>query len=111
MAKVYYEKLAQLISALDIQNEVSAELEIKHFFSGAALYANNAICASWSPVGLAFKLTETELKQLLSSGNAVPLKYFDRGHIKEGYALFEKPESSGMTRWKVYFLKAIAQVV
>lgn len=108
---MYFEKLSQLISDLEIQGEVSAELQTKHFFSGAALYANKAICVSWSPAGLAFKLPEPELKELLSSGKAAPLKYFEKGHIKEGYAMFEHPESSKKFRWKRYFIEAIGQVV
>ncbi|MBL4582624.1 MAG: hypothetical protein JKY29_12475 [Gammaproteobacteria bacterium] len=111
MAKVYFEKLSQLIFDLDIDGEVSAELETKHFFSGAALYVNKAICVSWSPGGLAFKLSETEVNRLLSNGKAKPLKYFEKGHIKEGYAMFENPESSKKVRWKSYFLKAIGQVL
>lgn len=107
MAKVYLEKLSQLISDLDIDDEVSAELEVKHFFSGAALYVNKVICVSWSPGGLAFKLPESEVNNLLSSGKAKPLKYFEKGHVKEGYAMFENPESSKRVPWKRYFLKAI----
>ncbi|MBL4566999.1 MAG: hypothetical protein JKY85_03090 [Porticoccus sp.] len=110
MAKVYFEKLSNLISHLKIDDEVSVDLEVKHFFSGAALYVNKVICASWSPGGLAFKLPETEINTLLSSGKAKPLKYFEKGHIKEGYAMFEKPESSKKSRWGNYFLKAIRQV-
>ena len=110
MAKVYFEKLSQLISDLDIAGEIDSELETKHFFSGAALYANANICASWSAGGLAFKLPETEVKKLLSSGKAIPLRYFEKGHIKEGYAMFENPESSKKSRWKSCFLKAIGQV-
>ena len=110
MAKVYYEKLSQLLADLDIVDEVGIELETKHFFSGAAVYANKVICASWSPGGLAFKLSGPEVKRLLTSGKAKPLKYFENGHIKEGYAMFENPESSKKSRWKSYFLKAIEQV-
>ena len=109
MAKVYFEKLSQLISDLKIENEVAGSIEIKHFFSGAALYVNDVICASWSPGGLAFKLSEPEVSKLLSSGKAKPLKYFAKGHVKAGYAMFVSPESSSNTRWKNYFLKAIAQ--
>jgi len=110
MAKVYFEKLSQLISDLEIEDEVLPNIEIKHFFSGAALYANEVICASWSPGGLAFKLSESEVTRLLSSGKAKPLKYFEKGNIKVGYAMFEKPESSRKVRWKNYFIKAIEQV-
>ena len=107
---MYFEKLSQLISDLEIESEVSRNIEIKHFFSGAALYANDVICASWSPGGLAFKLSESEVTKLLSSGKAKPLKYFDKGNIKAGYAMFENPESSKKAHLKNFFIKAIELV-
>ena len=105
MAKVYFENLSSLISTLDIQGEINADLEIKHFFSGAALYVNKTICVSWSPGGLAFKLSESEVNKLLSSGKAKPLKYFEKGHVKKGYAMFENPEASKKDRWKSYITR------
>ena len=107
MAKKYLEKLSGLILWLDIEKEVNCRLEVKHLFTGAALYVNKVICASWSPVGLAFKLPEKEVASLISSGKAKPLKYFPKGHVKKGYALFKSPEKSRPGRWKAYFVKAI----
>ena len=107
MAKEYLEKLSALILRLDIEKEVDCRIEVKHLFTGAALYVNKVICASWSPVGLAFKLPEKEVASLISSGKAKPLKYFPNGHVKRGYALFESPEKSRPRRWKAYFVKAI----
>ena len=109
MAKRYFEKLSQLVSDLELSKEVSGNLEVKHFFSGAALYVDRTICASWSPGGLAFKLSEADVEKLISSGKAEPLKYFEKGHVKEGYAMFVDPELSRKTRWKKYFLKAIIE--
>lgn len=63
MAKEYLEKLSNLLKETDIKNEVSQSVEVKHFFSGAALYVDNTICASWSTVGLAFKLPEQEVNK------------------------------------------------
>lgn len=107
LAKEYFEKLTQLISDLKIEEDVSSSIEIKHFFSGAALYVNGALCVSWSPSGLAFKLPNSEVSQLISSGEAIPLKYFEKGHIKKDYATFEKPDLENMGLWKSYFIKAI----
>ncbi len=107
MAKEYLEKLSGLISTLNIEKQVSARIEVRHLFTGAALYVNNAICASWSPVGLAFKLPEKELASLIRRGGAKPLKYFPNGHVKKGYALFESPERSKPSRWKAHFVNAI----
>ena len=107
MAKEYLEKLSELILRLNVEKEVDCRIEVKHLFTGAALYVNRGICASWSPVGLAFKLPEKEVARLISSGKAKPLKYFQKGHVKKGYALFELPEKSKPGRWKAYFVKAI----
>jgi len=106
MAKEYLDKLTRLIQFLEIEDEVSTPMEIKHFFSGAALYINGKICVSWSPVGLAFKLGEEEVSRLIESGAASPLKYFAKGHIKKGYALFENPEDRNQGQWKKYFFLA-----
>lgn len=94
------EKLSGLISRMNIEKEVEDRLEVKHLFTGAALYVNKVICVSWSPVGLAFKLSEKEVASLISSGKAKPLKYFPEGQVKKGYALFESPEKSRPSRWK-----------
>ncbi|QDT98222.1 TfoX/Sxy family protein [Gimesia aquarii] len=110
MAKEYFNKLSDLITKLKIEDEVTYSLEVKHFFSGAALYADGTICASWSPMGLAFKLPEQEAEDLIAEGKAKPLKYFAKGRTKKGYALFEDPESCEAVTWKKYFLKAAQQV-
>ncbi|MFV1983106.1 MAG: hypothetical protein ACC657_06150 [Thiohalomonadales bacterium] len=110
MAKVYFEKLTSLIIKLNIESEVTKPIEVKHFFSGAALYINNILCVSWSPVGLAFKLSEQEVNKLIKSGKAIPLKYFEKGHIKKGYALFENPDDKKPDHWKKYFIFSAKQV-
>jgi len=110
LAKLYLERLSNLLSEIEFQNEISLQMEVKHFFSGAALYVNDTMCSSWSPVGLAFKLSESDVEKLLSSGKAVELKYFPKGHVKKGYALFENPEDKEPIYWKKYFIKASGQV-
>ncbi|CAB1058955.1 hypothetical protein D1BOALGB6SA_3713 [Olavius sp. associated proteobacterium Delta 1] len=106
MAKAYLDKLNELIEELDLEYEVVLGWEVRHFFSGAALYVNGTICASWSPVGLAFKLPGQEVESLISRGLAKPLKYFPGGHIKKEYALFENPAENKAGQWKKYFMKA-----
>ncbi len=107
MAKEYYEKLSSLLMELDIKKEVTAPMEVKHFFSSAALYVDQTICVSWSPVGLAFKLPEQEVDKLINSGKAIPLKYFPKGHVKKGYALFQKPDNITTKQLKKYFIACI----
>ena len=110
MAKEYFEKLNRLLDELDIGSELGATVEVKHFFTGAALYVDECICASWSPAGLAFKLPDKEVSDLIASGAANRLKYCASGHVKAGYAVFENPAVSNLTTWKSYFMKAAQQV-
>lgn len=110
MAKAYFDKLTRLVADLELAQAAALDLETRHFFSGAALYANASICASWSPVGLAFKLSKPEVAALITSGKAKPLQYFDKGPIKKDYALFADPQSLTTDSCKQYFLKAIDQV-
>ncbi|HHJ34526.1 MAG TPA: hypothetical protein ENJ87_02060 [Gammaproteobacteria bacterium] len=110
MAKEYYEKLSRLLIDADIKKEVEKPMEVKHFFSGAALYVGQSICASLTPVGLAFKLPEKEVDALIKSGEAIPLKYFPRGHVKKGYALFQKPDEIKPEQLRKYFIRSARQV-
>ena len=106
MAKEYFEKLSNLISELKIEDEINSSFEIRHFFSGASLYINGKICVTWPPVGLAFKLPQSKVSKLIESGEAIPLKYFPKGNIKKGYALFENPGFNNPSHWKNLFIKA-----
>ena len=111
MAKEYFEKLSALIRDLKIEDEVDLLMEVKHFFSGAALYADKTICASYSPVGLAFKLPDSEVRKLIRSGQAKPLKYFPNGRVKKGYALFENPNQINPHQLKKQFVMAAKHVL
>ena len=64
MAKIYFEKLTRLMTDLELEKQVDVQLKVKHFFSGAALYADEVMCISWSPAGLAFKHLDAQLQVL-----------------------------------------------
>ena len=85
MAQPYLENLQSIVRILDGAN---AELVCKHFFSGAALYVDGSICASLSPRGLAFKLTQSRCDELIANESAQPLQYFDGAPVKKGYVVF-----------------------
>ena len=111
MSRRYFEKLNELTAALDLGDALDADLSVKHFFNGAAVYTNGKIFASWSPVGLAFKLPAEEVAELIAQGQAKPLKYFAKSPIKKGYALFDNPDSTQRAALKTFFLKAAAQAL
>ena len=108
MAEPFLENLKVLASQ---HLKEQSGIECKHFFSGAALYANGLICASLTPVGLAFKLPDDLCRELIESGAAFPLKYFAKSPVKKDYVLFpdfDDLDGSSLTR---YFRDAISGTV
>ena len=88
MARGYLDKLSAFISKATFDCFDGVRLECKHFFSGAALYADERICISLTPVGLALKLPEKTKERLLKNKTAVALRYFPKAPIKKDYVLF-----------------------
>ncbi len=87
MAQPYLNELTQMLRELRPSKPRGVNLECKHFFSGAALYANGRITASLTPAGLALKLPDSTRAELFRSRNAVRLRYFAKAPIKKEYAL------------------------
>jgi len=93
MAEPYLSDLSELAAEWMRADKRVGDLECKHFFSGAAVYRDGKIIASLTPVGLAFKVPDQVYGDLLSSGSAIPLRYFPNGPIKQNYVLFPTPET------------------
>ncbi len=87
MAEPYLNDLSRIVERLEPIPLENVTLETKHFFSGAALYANGKICALLSPVGFAVKLPEDMRQSLISEGKADEFRFFEKGPIKREYAL------------------------
>lgn len=108
MAQPYLDRLQQLIR--DVESD-RYNLACKHFFSGAALYVDGYICASLTPKGLAFKLSESRCDNLIAEKVAVPMQYFDDAPFKRGYVLFPEFESLGIKDIREYFEECIRHCV
>ena len=87
MAKAYVKRLAALIGPLVSGRFKGKKIEVKHFFSGAAIFVNGNICISLTPVGLALKLPERSRKTLLKRKGTKPLRYFPNGPMKKDYVV------------------------
>ena len=74
------------LSALAARLAPGEAIACKHFFSGAAAYADGRIFMSWTPAGLALKLPEARRAALLEQGGR-PLRYFPKAPVKRGYVL------------------------
>jgi TfoX/Sxy family transcriptional regulator of competence genes len=90
MAKEYLERLSALIRQATSGRFKNAQLECKHFFSGAALYANGKICMSLTPVGFAIKLPEASRRIFMKQKGTKALRYFPEGPIKKDYVVLPK---------------------
>ena len=102
MAKEYLEKLSELMKRVTLGRFGKVKLEIKHFFSGAAVYANGKICMTLTPIGFAIKLPERSRNILMKQKGAKPLRYFPNGHIKKDYVILPKSMLNDMKtlrRW------------
>ena len=91
MAEPYLTDLKELADQWSSADVEVGVLECRHFFSGAAVYREDAIVASLTPVGLAFKVAAEVHDELVGNGVASPLRYFPTGPIKKNYVLFSDP--------------------
>jgi len=90
MTKQHVEQLNALIAPAILGRFADAKLECKHFFSGAAFYANGRICMSLTPVGFALKLPEELKSKLLKEKGVKHLQYFPKGPVKKDYVVLPK---------------------
>ena len=105
MAQPHLDLLQQLVDSLGVK---MGDLSCKHFFSGAAVYVNGKICASLTPNGLAFKLSESRCEEIIAAKIALPLQYFENSPIKRGYILLPDFEKLGENEINRYFSECLS---
>lgn len=87
MAKAYYDRLSALMAGIAPNLSVKEDLEIKHFSSGAAMYADGRICISLTPAGFGLKLPGDLREELVQEEGLQPLRYFPKAPIKKEYVV------------------------
>jgi len=85
VAEPYLERLSHIVDQLGPVSAENVTLKTKHFFSGAALYANGKICASLSPAGFAVKLPAELRQSLINERKGREFRFFAKGPIKREY--------------------------
>ena len=90
MAEPYVENLSAMIDRLELSVDKVGQLECRHFFSGAALYANGKICASLTPAGFGLKLPAEARMQLIETIDGTELRYFENAPVKNDYVALSK---------------------
>ena len=90
MAQPYFDRLTVKLRESNPPKAQSVAIECRHFFSGAALYANGKIFASLTPAGFAIKLPEDSRSELLRARRGRRLRYFQEGPIKQEYVVLSR---------------------
>ncbi len=90
MAQPYFDRLSAMLRECNPPKPRGVVVECKHFFSGAALYANGEIFASLTPAGFAIKLPEQSRSDLLRERNGRTLRYFKGGPVKKDYVVLSR---------------------
>jgi hypothetical protein len=111
MAKEYLDKLNDLMTAAAPDLTSTARLEIKHFFSGAAVYADGRICISLTPVGFALKLPEDLRGELMKERGTKSLKYFPNAPVKKDYVVLPQWMVDDRDRFCFWVGKSIEYVL
>ncbi len=111
MAKVYLEKLSDLMAELAPYISTTASLEIKHFFSGAAVYADERICITFTPAGFAIKLPVDSRSELKKEKGAKSLQYFPGAPTKKEYVILPPSMVDDREMLSVWVGKSIEYVL
>jgi TfoX/Sxy family transcriptional regulator of competence genes len=90
MAKEYLDRLIDFMAKISPDISTPGSLEIKHFFSGAAVFADGRICISLSPAGMALKLPKALREELQEKGGTKNLRYFPNAPIKKDYVVLSQ---------------------
>ena len=110
MAEPYLVLLDDLVGELELGGAGRLSLECRHFFGGAALYADGRICASLTPVGLAVKLPPASRQAMLADGRGRPLRYFDGGKVKREYVVLSEAVAADLSAVRELFVTSFQYV-
>ena len=91
MSEDYRGNLIQILAEVHPSLSQTYTLEFKNSFGAVTGYLNGEIFVACGKFGFALKLSPAVIKQLFAEKNAIPLKYFDKGHIKKDYAVLSEP--------------------
>jgi TfoX/Sxy family transcriptional regulator of competence genes len=83
VAEPYFERLSVIAGRLPSKDGLT--LEPKHFFSGAALFANGKICATLGPFGFGLKAPAALRQRLVETGEGRAFRFFPKGPVKREY--------------------------
>jgi len=110
MADAYVKLLDEVLRQSAPVLKSTADIDVRHFFSGAAAYADGRIFMSLTPAGLAVKVSEDDRAALAELG-AQPLQYFPKAPIKKDYLVLPDTIAKDQTALANWIDKSVAYVL
>jgi len=86
MVAAYIDALRSVLASVSPVIRRGVTIECRHFFTGAAAYANGSIFMTLTTAGLALKLPQNSRAEMMRKGGK-PLRYFLKGPVKKEYVL------------------------
>lgn len=111
MTKEYLDRLNDLMAEIAPDISTTASLEVNHFFSGAAVYADGRICISLTPAGFALKLPEALRDELMKEEGTKNLQYFPKAPIKKDYVVLSQRQLDDRDRFCFWVENSIEYVL
>jgi TfoX/Sxy family transcriptional regulator of competence genes len=111
MTKKYLDRLNDLMAEIAPDISTTASLEVKHFFNGAAVYADGRICISLTPAGFALKLPEALRDELMKEEGTKNLQYFPKAPIKKDYVVLSQRQLDDRDRFCFWVENSIEYVL
>lgn len=100
LSEDYRGNLIQILAEVHPSLSQTYRLEFKNSFGAVTGYLNGEIFVACGKFGFALKLSPAVIEQLFAEKNAIPLKYFEKGHIKKDYAVLLEPVLTDKVRLK-----------
>ena len=110
MAGEFRDRLQDLLDRAPDSAPGGVTIECRHFFSGAAAYADRRIFASLTPAGMALKLPEDACRELVAQG-ATALRYFPKAPVKKNYVVMPEAIAGEAAKLAPWIGRSIAYVL
>ncbi len=110
MVDTYLKDLEVLLEQAVPASTHNVGIDARHFFGGAAAYADGRIFMSLTPAGMALKLPEGDRAALRQQG-ATPLRYFPKAPIKKDYVVLPEAITDGGAALAGWIAKSVGYVL
>lgn len=107
MTPDYRNKLEELLERVRPRLAITHALEFRNCFGAVAGYVEGTIFVSCGKFGLALRLPPQTLGKLFAESDILPLKYFEKGHIKKEYAVIPERILNDYARFRKLVDKSV----